>query len=189
MSNVSGIAKFVEVQKGVQKNGKPWTLTKFKVDDDKFNFPFNQGRAISDGDYVTFSYTVDPKKNKVVDVDSFKVTAPPVVKAGGGTTSLDDKDLQFLVRDIKARIGYSRSAAIDLVEVGIAKDIIAFPKSAKQGDKLDLLLEMVDKVTMHFYNMTEMQTNGIVNGDIPDDVPFDIDDVDAPDFAAGDLDD
>lgn len=175
MSNlVKGTIEKVGLKKGENKKGKVWKLYSIKIANVWYSCGFNKDPEVNDGDYIKFSWELDDRDNKVIDMESLAKCDPPTSGSSGSGGGDSDKELMWAMRDVRARIGYARSAAIDIVRLALDKDILPWPKSAKAADKFDLLIAMVDKETMHFYGMTEDQVTSIFGDDEDDDLPTDV---------------
>lgn len=174
MSNlVKGTVDKVGHKDGQTKKGKAWFLDSFMVDGKWFGCGFNVKFPFSKGDSIKFSWDLDDRDNKLVDMDSLETfeAASGGSDGGGG----EDKDIYWAKKDVRSRIGYARAAAIDLVKLSLEKDILPWTKAAKSADKFDLLMAQVDKVTQHFYDGTESQIAIIFDeADPDDDLPTDV---------------
>lgn len=179
-----------EVKSGKNK-GKMWHLYSLQMNGQWFSAGFKKPDC-EEKDYVQFSYDVEEyngKDQNVIDMDSFEQCDPPAIPSasGGGAVEAGSKDEYWAKKDMQARMGYARAAAIDVVDIALKNEVLPWAKNAKADTKMDLLLAMIDKVTDHFYNGTDKKVDAIISGedtvdDDSDDEDISMDDIDTGDF-------
>jgi len=187
-----GFVETIGCKEGTTKKGKFWKLYSVKIQGIWYSCGFNNDPGCKEGAYVSFNWEIDDRDNKAIDMGSFEIQVPTqgvttgLGDAASTPTTTDSKDLYWARKDVQARIGYARAAAIDIIQVAVTSDIIPLgTKATKASDKFDLLLDIVDMTTMHFFDMSEESTNTIMNGteekdevgsddfvDYNDDIPF-----------------
>jgi hypothetical protein len=157
--------------------GEDILLYSFQIEGDKRYFRTGQDEPTFDeGDAIAF--VVDTQKgnkvwlDSVEEIDEEDVQKAPKprrssrsagrksegtrTKSGGKSMTKDGyweakDEYQKAVVEPRITFAASRKDAVTLVSAALAEDALSFGQAAK-GKKLDMLLDMVDQVTLRFYN-------------------------------------
>jgi hypothetical protein len=110
----------------------------------------------AEGDYVKFDATANgkywnlTKGAKIEKVGAEDVPPPAPAPSGGGSYGRggfnDDKRQEVISRQA------ARNTAISFLELAHANGALAFPKTANEAKKFDILSTYLDEVTDKFYN-------------------------------------
>lgn len=165
MTTFVGFVKKVNTKSGTNRNGRPYTLTSMKLQDENGNeVPgwFRNGfdrLPCNEGDYVKLD--ADEKNgNFEIRKGSIKIApagkapaAPPAAPRGGGATQTGGGQTQ-------KNIHYqnSRTCAVSVVEVLLANDALpmsAAKSKAGQSARYEAVTAMIDKLTVQYFNDLE----------------------------------
>lgn len=162
---LKGFVKIINSRGGKSRTtGKPWVLYSFILELDSGEEsgwisagfespPFNKG------DYVQVSVDENDRGLSLVAGSAKTVKNPPARKApGGGGSGSPVSNSQGTDWDARQRsIEYqsARNAAIDFAKLLVEVDGLPISKAANksgQGKRLEEMKEIVDKLTVQFYN-------------------------------------
>lgn len=109
-------------------------------------------KGVSVGDYISFNVDDPAAKYPRMDTKSVAKVEPTneVREASAVATksygASEDKKQQVISRQA------AHNTAVAVFNQLVALDAVPIPKTAKAGDKFDLVLGIVDKLSDHFYN-------------------------------------
>ena len=172
MSQVSGVAKSIQVKNGMGKNGKPYTMYSVFITQQQGNDlrvgwgfeppPFQEGQAITceieqNGSYYNW------KKNTAVKAEPFSGTPTPAAAAPARDllrSSIGPAVVPFNNDSRQASIVYqsSRKDAIEFVKILAQADalpISAAKSKSAEAKRFDQLKDIVDKLTVQFVRDVE----------------------------------
>lgn len=165
MSVYTGFLKKINEKTGRGKRG-PWTLYSGKIEkedgteyDDWISFGFDKP-AVKEGDYVTITTKEDAKGYQKVETVEQHKNAP--AKAGAAAASRAGSNVAAPSGGKERSIHYqsARKDAITMVECLIQMDALPITSAktkAGEAKRYDELMDLVDKLTVRYYNDTETQ--------------------------------
>lgn len=137
------------IQEVSEKHGQgargPWTMYNITVDGTRYGCGFTKPNAVQ-GDFVSFDIEQKGQYSNAVNV--VKATAPaggaaPATGSGGGAPQ------KATSRDVSIQYQSSRKDAIQTLAVLLDSEAIKLP--AKQADKYDVAMGILDELTSRFY--------------------------------------
>lgn len=155
---VTGTIREISTKDWQDRDGQTIQLHSFQIDGDRRWFrtgtnpvPFGPGTRVT--------FDLNPKGNKAMAIaqaaSEVANTAPPrstyTPKPNARDAYFEEKQRRD-IEVVEPRINFSASQrdAISLVTSALANDCLAL--GTKKGDRLEILLEMVDEVALRFYH-------------------------------------
>lgn len=119
----------------------PWTLFNIEIDGQKYGCGFDKPN-VQEGQYVEFDVV---QKGQYKNAENLRVsTAAPTASTGAPQGAMPINK-----RDVSIQYQSSRKDAIQMLGVLLTSEAIKLP--AKQADKYDAALAIVDEITAQFY--------------------------------------
>tara|TARA_R110000772_G_scaffold175148_1_gene287003 strand:- start:347 stop:835 length:489 start_codon:yes stop_codon:yes gene_type:complete len=119
----------------------PWTLFSIEIDGQKFGAGFDKPN-VPEGSYVEFDVV---QKGQYKNAENIRISTatPPVVTSGSQAGAPVNK------RDCSIQYQSSRKDAIQMLGVLLTAEAIKLP--AKQADKYDAAMAIVEEMTAQFF--------------------------------------
>ena len=165
MSVYTGFLKKINEKTGRGKRGA-WTLYSGKIEkedgteyDDWISFGFDKP-SVKEGDYVTITTKEDAKGYQKVETVEQHKNAP--AKAGAAVASRASSNVAAPSGGKERSIHYqsARKDAITMLECLISIDALPITSAkgkAGEAKRYEELMDLVDKLTVRYYNDTETQ--------------------------------
>ena len=156
-----GYIQNIATKQGQGRNG-PYTMYSMKVDNEWYSCGFKPINA-KEGDYVSFSII---QKGQYKNAENIAPTATAAPAAQAAAPQASGGAVPVNKRDISIHFQSSRNAAISTVDLLLKSEAVKLP--AKQSDKYDAALALIDEITARYYLKLEdvIEAGGLSEEDL-----------------------
>ena len=144
LMKVQGFVEKLSTKQGQGRNG-PWTMFSINVNGEWYSCGFKAPNC-QEGQYVEFDVV---QKGQYKNAENVTPTQQASAPAGNGGTGAAPASMPVNKKDISIHFQSCRKDAIQTLGVLLGNDAVKLP--AKQADKYDAALALIDELTARYY--------------------------------------